>query len=92
MTIDFSRMNLKVERLEYSHLSARNSQEDDGYTVQVKLRSELNPSETAWGEEVADSLEEASLLLVRLAARFSIPQHRITLEIRMENLNENTRH
>ena len=50
------------------------------------------PESTAWGEEIADSMESASEMIAGLAAGFSIPQDRITLEIRMDDVAQSTRH
>lgn len=80
------------ESSRYSHLSVCITEEDESYIVHVKLRSEMHPGDAAWGEEIADSIEEASLWVADIAARFAIPQHRVTLELRMENISENTRH
>jgi hypothetical protein len=79
---------------QFTHLFARINEEDDGYVVQVRLHNDAAPSPegTAWGEEVADSIESASEMIAGLAANFSIPQDRITLEIRMDNVAQNTRH
>jgi hypothetical protein len=77
----------------FTHLFARITEEDDGeYVVWVRLRNDAAPENTAWGEEIADSLESASEMISILAERFSIPQERITLEIRMDEIAENTRH
>jgi hypothetical protein len=76
----------------YTHLSASISEDDDGFTVQVRLYNQLTPDNTAWGEEIADSLETASMLVAALAAEFSIPQERIKIEMRMQNLADGTRH
>jgi hypothetical protein len=56
------------------------------------LRNDAAPENTAWGEEIADSIESAAEMISILAERFSIPQERITLEIRMDEIAENTRH
>jgi len=78
----------------FTHLFARITEEDDGYVVQVRLHNDATPppEDTAWGEEVADSIETASEMIAALADKFSIPQGRITLELRMDNAAENTRH
>ncbi len=76
----------------YSHLFAWISEEDDGYAVQVRLHDEDKPQSAAWGEELADSLEAASLLVARLADEFSIPQGRIKIEIRTNDMTNGTRH
>jgi hypothetical protein len=76
----------------YSHLFAWISEEDDGYAVQVRLHDEGKPQSAAWGEEIADSLEAASLMVAKLASEFSIPQGRIKIEIRMNDMTNGTQH
>jgi len=76
----------------YTHLSARISEEEDGYTVQVRVHNPAKPEDAAWGEEIADSLETASMLIAALAAEFSIPQARIKIEIRMHSMKDGTQH
>jgi hypothetical protein len=78
----------------FTHLFARISEEDDGYIVQVSLRNEAMPvpKHAAWGEEIADSIESAAEMIAILAEWFFIPKDRITLEIRMDDLAQNTRH
>ncbi|HEY7243913.1 MAG TPA: hypothetical protein VH678_08525 [Xanthobacteraceae bacterium] len=76
----------------YSHLFARISEEDDGYAIEVRLHDEAKPQSAAWGEETADSLEAASLMVARLASEFSIPQERIKIEIRTNDMTNGTQH
>jgi hypothetical protein len=78
----------------FTHLSARITEEDDSFVVQVRLHNDgiSAPEGTAWGEEVAVSIESAAEMIAVLAKRYSIPHDRITLEIRMEDIAENTRH
>lgn len=77
----------------FTHLFARITEDDDSYIVQIRLHNDViaAPSGAAWGE-VADSIESAAEMIGALAERFSISQDRITLEIRMDNIAENTRH
>jgi hypothetical protein len=76
----------------YTNLFACISEEEDSYTVQVRLYSQVMPESAAWGEEIADSLETASMLVTAIAAEFSIGQARIKLEIRMLDTKSGTRH
>jgi hypothetical protein len=78
----------------FTHLFAQISEEDDCYVVQVRLRNEAMPppKATAWGEEIADSIETAAEMIAILAEWFFIPSDRITLEIRMDDPAGNTRH
>jgi hypothetical protein len=78
----------------FTDLFARITEEDDGYVVQIRLHNggKRQADDSAWGEEVADSIESASAMIANLAARFRIPQDRIAIEIRMDDIAENTRH
>jgi hypothetical protein len=76
----------------YTHLFVCISEEEDGYTVQIRLYNQAGPENAAWGEEIADSLEMASSLVAAVAAEFSIPQEHIKIEIRMDNLADGTHH
>jgi len=76
----------------YTDLFASISEEDDGYAVQVRLYDQAKPENAAWGEEIADSVETASMLVAALAAEFSIPQARIKIEIWMNKVTNGTRH
>jgi hypothetical protein len=83
-----------LDESRFTDLFARISEEDDGYVVQIRLHNAATPQpgKTAWGEAIADSIESASEMIADLAAKFSIPRDRITLEIRMDDMAENTRH
>jgi hypothetical protein len=76
----------------YTKLFACISEEEDGYMVQVRLSDEMNPENSAWGEEIVDSFETASELVAALAGEFSIEQACITIEIRMHNHEHGTRY
>ena len=76
----------------YTHLTAWVTEEEDGYIVQVKLHHEMKPANIAWGEDISDSFEMASALLQGLADKFSIPQSRVAIRLRLENLQDGTRH
>ncbi len=76
----------------YTHLSACVSEEDGGFTVQVRLYHEAKPEKGVWGEEIAASFEAASAMLGELAGAYSIPQARINIRVRMGNPRESTRH
>lgn len=84
-----------IHRPRFTHLFARITEEDDSFTVQVRLRNSASvkaPESTAWGEEIAPSIEIAAEMIADLAERFSIPQDRISLEIRMDDIAANTHH
>jgi hypothetical protein len=76
----------------YTRLFACISEEEGGYTVQVRLSNEMHPEDSAWGEEIVDSFETASGLVTALAGEFSIAQACIKLEIRMHDHKQGTRH
>ena len=76
----------------YTNLSACISEEEDGYTVEVRLFDETKPENSAWGEEIVDSFETASELVSALAGEFSIGQAGIEIELRMHNHKHGTRH
>jgi hypothetical protein len=82
----------KSGKSRYTRLFACISEEEDGYTVQVRLSNERNPEDSAWGEEIVDSFETASELVATLAGEFSIAQTCIQIEIRMHNHKHGTRH
>lgn len=67
-------------------------EEEDSYTVQVRLFNQATPEHTAWGEEMANSLETASMMVTALADEFSIAQAQIKIEIRMRDPKGGTRH
>ncbi len=83
-----------VREHRFTHLFASITQDDDGYVVKVRLHNAAMPAPkgTAWGEEIADSIETAAEMIAALMERFSIPQDRITLELRMDNFADGTRH
>jgi hypothetical protein len=81
-----------LDESHYTDLFASINEEDDGYVVQVRLYDQAKPENAAWGEEIADSIETASLWVGALADRFSIPQARIKIDIRMNDARAGTRH
>ena len=81
-----------VRETHYTDLFASIAEEDGGYTVHVRLYDKASPQNAAWGEETADSLEAASMLVDAIAAEFSIQQANIKIEIRMHNMRSGTRH
>jgi hypothetical protein len=76
----------------YTDLFACITEEDGSFTVQIRLSHKGKAGNTAWGEEVTDCFDAASMLIAALAAEFSIPRERIEIEIRMDNTRESTRH
>src|ERR1043166_2888646 len=76
----------------FTHLAACVSEEDGCFTVQVRLSDEAEPAARAWGEEIADSFEEASAMLGDLAAAYAIPQAHIEIILQLANSRDGTRH
>jgi hypothetical protein len=91
-TVRYSRIRARRASSRFTHLSACVSEEDGGFTVQVRLSHEAEPENRAWGEEIADSFETASAMLGDLAAGYGIPQTHIEIVLRMENARDGTRH
>jgi hypothetical protein len=75
----------------FTNLSVRITEEEVGYTVQVRLYSQVTET-AAWGEETADTFETASMMVEALAAEFSILQALIKIDIRMQDPRAGTRH
>jgi hypothetical protein len=69
-TMRYSR--IRTRRASDPSRSACVCEEEDGFTVQVRLFNEAKPEYATCGEEVADSFETASALLDALAAAFAI--------------------
>jgi hypothetical protein len=86
------RISGKSAAVRFTHLVACINQEEDGYTINVKLYNDTKPRNTAWGEEITDSVETASRLIGALAEQFSIPQSCIEIEMQMDDLKAGTRH
>ena len=76
----------------FTRLAARICEEDGAFTVTVRLQNRRKKSEVAWGQEIAPTIEMASLMIGALAEQFSIPQKRISIRIDMENLRDGTLH
>jgi hypothetical protein len=76
----------------FTRLAARIREEDGAFTVTVRLQNHRKKSEAAWGQEIAPTIEMASLMIGALAEQFSIPQKRISIRIDMENFRDGTLH
>jgi hypothetical protein len=75
----------------YTYLVACIREEDHGYLLQVTLCDSRRRSR-AWGEDMADTFEQASDWIGALAAEFSIATRCIEIELRMDNPRDGTRH
>ena len=76
----------------FTRLHAKIFQEDGVITVSVRLQNHLKLDESAWGEEVAGSIEIASSMIRFLADEFSIAQEFISIDIRMDDARGATLH
>jgi len=76
----------------FTHLAACITEDDGGFTVEMSLSNQAKPGRGLTGEEIVDSIETASALLDAVAKKYSIPQARIKIRVRMENAREGTRH
>jgi hypothetical protein len=76
----------------FTRLAARICEEDGAFTVTVRLQNHRKKSEAAWGQEIASTIEMASLMIGALAEQFSIPQKRISIRIDMQNFRDGTLH
>ena len=76
----------------FTRLYADIRQEGGAFTVSIRLQNHLKRSETAWGKEIAPSIEVASSMIGSIAAQFSIPQKSISIVIGMENFRDGTLH
>ena len=70
MTASSFRVESDINESHYTHLFACISEEDDGYAVQVRLYDKARPDNVAWGEEITDSVETASMMVAALAAEY----------------------
>ena len=76
----------------FTGLQARITQEENGFTISIKMQNNLNPHDNVWGVETASSIEMASGMIAQLAQEFSIPENSISIIIAMNNFRENTFH
>ncbi|MGV3635041.1 MAG: hypothetical protein ACO1NY_11895 [Pseudorhodoplanes sp.] len=76
----------------FTHLNARITQELGAFTVSIRMYCSAWEQDRAWGEEIAPSIEVAGEMISGLAARYAIPQDRITIHLVMTNARDGTRH
>lgn len=76
----------------FTNLAVRITEENNGFTVQVRLYSRVTPENDAWGEESADTLEAASMMVEALAAEFALLATQIKIELWMRDPRMGTRH
>ena len=54
----------------YTRLHARITQEEGAFTVSVRLLNHLKQDQKAWGQEVAVSIDMASVMINSIAEQF----------------------
>ena len=79
-------------RLSFTRLHAHIVEEDGAFTVRVRLLNHMNQDESAWGEEIAETFDMASLMIGTLAGEYSIPQNCISIKIVMRRFKDGTLH
>ncbi len=78
--------------LTFTRLHARITQEDGAFTVSVRMLNHLKHDEKAWGEEIATSIDMASLMIDSIAKQFCISEKFISIQIVMRNFKDGTLH
>ncbi|MEA2980751.1 MAG: hypothetical protein QOF09_2574 [Alphaproteobacteria bacterium] len=76
----------------FTRLHAQIIQEDGAFTVNVRMLNHLNNDDRAWGQEIAVSIDMASVLIESIAKQYSIPENCISINIVMDNFKDGTLH
>ena len=76
----------------FTRLDARILQEENVFTVTVRLFEHRRQGEGAWGEEITTSIDSASRLIDAIAQKYSISQKHIAVSIVMDNSKDGTFH
>jgi hypothetical protein len=76
----------------FTRLHAHIVEEDGAFTVRVRMLNHLDQKQSCWGEEIAATFDEASLMIASLASNFSIPQNCISIKIVMLRFKDGTIH
>ena len=76
----------------FTRLDARIIQEENLFTVTVRLFDHRRQGEGAWGEEIAASIDSASRMIDAIAQKYYISQKHISVSIVMENSEDGTFH
>lgn len=89
-----TQMNLSKSAagINFTRLHAHIVEEEGAFTVRVRMLNHLKPEESAWGEEIAETFDMASVLIGSLASQFSIPQQCISIKIVMGRFKDGTLH
>jgi hypothetical protein len=64
----------------------------NGFTVSVRLLNHLKQDERAWRQEIAASIDMASLMIDSIAKQFCISQKCISVSIVMDRFKDGTFH
>lgn len=81
-----------VPNFTFTRLHARIIEEDGAFTVRVQMLNHSNQNDRAWGEEIASSIDMASLMIESIAKQYSIPADCISIKIVMDNFKDGTLH
>ena len=76
----------------FTRLDARILQEENVFTVTVRLFDHRRQGEGAWGEEITASIDSASRLIDAIAQKYSILQKHISVSIVMDSFKDGTFH
>jgi hypothetical protein len=76
----------------FTRLHAHIVEEEGAFTVRVRMLNHLNQGQSCWGEEIAQTFDEASLMIASLASNFSIPQNCVSIKIVMLRFKDGTIH
>jgi hypothetical protein len=84
-------MSISLSSPTFTRLDAHITQEENLFTVTVRLLDHRN-GEGAWGEEIATSIDSASLMINAIAQKYSISQQHISVSIVMDRFKDGTFH
>ena len=76
----------------FTRLDARISQEENVFTLTVRLFDHRKQGEGAWGEEIAHSIDSASRMIDAIAQKYCISQQHISVGIVMDSFKDGTFH
>ena len=76
----------------FTRLHAQIVQEDGAFTVRVRMLNHLNHQESAWGQEIAATIDMASSMINVLAKQFLISENCISIKIVMGEFKDGTFH
>ena len=76
----------------FTRLDARILQEENVFTVTVRLFDHRRQGDGAWGEEITTSIDSATLMIDAIAQKYSISQQHISVSIVMDSFKDGTFH